>query len=159
METSMSTSKTHPIPDGPRLIPYLSVKEAARAIEFYGRAFGAVEVLRLVDPGGRVSHAELAIGEARLMLADEHPEIDSVGPQTLGGTSVSLTVYVEDVDALVERAITAGAKLLRPVTDEFYGDRVALLRDPFGHKWGFQSRIEHVSPEEMQRRFTALMQG
>ena len=155
----MSTSKTSPIPDGQRLLPYLSVKDAPRAIDFYVRAFGAVETLRLVDPGGRVSHAEIEIDGVRLMLAEEHPEIESVGPQTLGGTTVSLMIYVADVDALTERAVAAGAALLRPVSDQFYGDRIALLRDPFGHKWTLTSRIEDVSNEEMTRRYAEMIKG
>lgn len=155
----MSTSKTSPIPDGQRLLPYLSVKDAPRAIDFYVRAFGAVETVRLVDPGGRVGHAEVEVDGVRLMLAEEHPEIESVGPQTLGGTTVSLSLYVADVDALAERAVAAGATLIRPVSDEFYGDRVAWIRDPFGHKWALTSRIEDVSNEEMKRRYTELIKG
>ena len=155
----MSTSKTSPIPDGQRLLPYLSVKDAPRAIDFYVRAFGAVETLRLVDPGGRISHAEIEIDGARLMLAEEHPEIGSVGPQTLGGTTFSLTVYVADVDALAERATAAGATLIHPVSDQFYGDRVAFLRDPFGHKWALTSRVEDVSNEEMKRRYAEMIKG
>lgn len=155
----MTRTKLKPIPEGQRLLPYLSVRNAAAALDFYQRAFGAVEDYRLVEPGGRIGHAELTLAGARFMLAEEYPEYDSVGPQTVGNTTVSLLVYVEDVDAFVARAVAAGATLLRPVADQFYGDRVGWLKDPFGHKWSFASRVEEVSPEEMQRRFSAMMGG
>lgn len=146
-----------PIPhDQQHTTPCLAVRDAARAIEFYARAFGAETTLRLDQPDGRVGHAELQIGGARFALADEFPEVGHVGPQTLGGTTVSLAVYVADVDALVDRAVAAGATLARPIKDEFYGDRTAHLVDPFGHRWNFNMRIEEVSPEEMKRRMAAL---
>ena len=147
------------IPAGQRITPYLSVRNAAKAIEFYRRAFGAVETMRLEDPSGRVSHAELELDGAKWMLADEHPEMAFVGPEALGGTTVTLSIYVEDVDALAARAIAAGAKSLKPITDEFYGERVAQLADPFGHRWSFQSRLEEISTEEMQRRYAKLIGG
>lgn len=156
----MSKPKISPIPEGPQaIIPHLSLRDAAKAIEFYQRTFGAVETMRMNEPSGKVAHAELTIGGGRFMLAEEYPDIQSVGPQTLNGTTVSLHVYVEDVDALAERAVAAGAKLLRPVADQFYGERVAWMEDPFGHRWSFASRIEDVSPEEMQRRAAAAMEG
>jgi PhnB protein len=142
-----------PIPaDSQGVVPYLIVKGGHAAIDFYVRAFGATEALRLDQPDGRLGHAELRIGNAQLMLADEFPEREILGPRTLGGTPVMLQVYVEDVDALVARATAAGAELRRPPTDQFYGDRSAELRCPFGHRWVFATRIEDVSPDEMKRR-------
>ncbi len=151
---------THAIPaDHLYATPHLALRDAARAIEFYERAFGATTTLRLDQPDGRVGHAELAVGAAKFMLADEFPEYGVVGPATLGGTSVTIQIYVADVDALVERAVAAGARLRRPVKDEFYGDRSGQLEDPFGHRWNFCTRIEEVAPEEMQRRLAALTAG
>jgi PhnB protein len=141
------------------IVPYLSVRGAAGAIEFYVKAFGAAETLRLIDPSGRIGHAEIRIGESRLMLADEFPEFESVGPQTLGGATASLALEVPDVDAVAERAVAAGAKLLRPVKDEFYGERCGKLEDPFGHVWQVSTRIEELSQEEMQKRYDALVAG
>ncbi|MEO8227817.1 MAG: VOC family protein [Gemmatimonadota bacterium] len=153
------TPPVHPVPYGPRLTPYLTVRNGAAALDFYARAFGAVEVSRLVDPAGRIGHAELRIGEARVMLSDEYPEMNVVGPETLGGTSVALHLYTEDVDALAARAIAAGATVLHPVADQFYGDRGGKLRDPFGHTWWIASHIEDVAPDEMARRAAALFAG
>lgn len=140
-----------------QVIPYLHVKGAARAIEFYQRAFGATEVLRLSEPDGKIGHAEILIGGARIMLADEYPEYGSLGPQSLGGTSVSLHLTVPDVDAFAQQAVAAGAKLAKPIKDEFYGERGGKLEDPFGHVWQVMTRIEEVTPEEMQRRYDALL--
>jgi PhnB protein len=137
--------------------PYISVRGAASAIEFYTKAFGATEVLRLMDPSGRIGHAEIRIGESRIMLADEFPEFDSLGPQSRGGSTGSLALQVPDVDAAAARAVEAGAKVLQAVTDEFYGDRIGKFEDPFGHIWHISTRIEEVSPEEMQRRYDALV--
>lgn len=138
-------------------IPYLSIQGAAEAIEFYKRAFGATEAMRLMDPNdGRVGHAELSINGAVVMLADEFPEMDFLGPRARGGSSVAIHLFVDGVDAVVERAVAAGAKLLRPVKDEFYGERSGKLEDPFGHIWMVSTVIEEVSPEEMQRRYEAL---
>ena len=142
-----------------QVIPYLHVKGAARAIEFYTQAFGATEVVRLSEPGGRIGHAEIQIGGARLMLADEFPEHGIRGPQSLGGTSVGIHLTVPDVDIVAERAVTAGARLAKPIQDEFYGERGGKLEDPFGHTWHLVTRIEDVSPEEMRRRYEALMAG
>ncbi|MEO6194388.1 MAG: VOC family protein [Thermoanaerobaculia bacterium] len=140
-----------------QVIPYLHVKGATRAIEFYQRAFGATEVLRLSEPDGKIGHAEILIGGARIMLADEYPEYGSLGPQSLGGTSVSLHLTVPDVDAFAQQAVAAGAKLAKPIKDEFYGERGGKLEDPFGHVWQVMTRIEEVTPEEMQRRYDALL--
>ncbi|NMO23057.1 VOC family protein [Pyxidicoccus fallax] len=147
------------LPDGPRLLPYLVVKNAPAAIAFYTRAFGATEVLRLTEPSGRIGHAELSLHGSRLFLADEYPEYGVVGPQSRGGATSSLNLYVEDVDTAARRALEAGAELERPIKDEFYGDRVAHLRDPFGHRWALSTRVEDVSAEEMQRRFAKLVCG
>jgi PhnB protein len=151
----MANARVNPVPDGQVITPYLMVRGAAQAIDFYQRAFGAEELYHL-DDGPRIGHAELTIGRARIMLADEYPERSLVGPATLGGTSVLISLYVADVDALVARAVAAGATLVRPAEDEFYGERVAQLSDPFGHRWMFCSRIEEVSPEEMKRRMATL---
>jgi PhnB protein len=152
-------SSVTPIPDGYETItPYLSVKDGEAAIEFYRKAFGATEVMRMPGPQGKgVGHADLVLfGRMHLMLADEYPEMGHVSPQTLGGSPVLLHIYVEDVDATVERAIAAGAKLTRPLRDEFYGDRSGGIEDPFGHHWSFATRKEIVSEEEMQKRATEL---
>jgi len=150
---SVTSDRPSPIPEGMgHAVPYLSVRNAAEAIAFYMRAYGAVELMRVTMPDGVIGHAELRIGEARFMLADEFPGMGFVGPQTLGGTSVTIHVYVEDVDRFVARALEAGAKLLRPLENQSYGDRAATLEDPFGHRFIFASRVEIVSPEEMQRR-------
>src|SRR5262249_16349219 len=131
-------------------------KDAARAIEFYERAFGATELFRLAEPSGRIGHAELKIGEARIMLSDEYAEMGVRSPQSLGGTPVRIHLYVEDVDALAARAVAAGAALQRPVTDQFYGDRSGWLVDPFGHQWNISTHKEDVSAEEMQRRYEKM---
>jgi PhnB protein len=147
-----------PIPDGHHTVtPYLIVQGAAKALEFYKKAFGATETCRMPGPGGKVMHAEIKIGDSPVMLADEFPEMDARGPQALGGTPVGLCIYVENVDALFDRAVTAGAKVLRPVVDQFYGDRSGTVADPFGHKWTIATHKEDVSPEEMKRRMEAAM--
>jgi PhnB protein len=146
----------NPVPDETRAMsPYLIVKGASEAIAFYAKAFGATELYRLAEPSGKIGHAELEIGHARFMLADEYPDFGALGPITVGGSPVSIHLYVADVDKTVESAVAAGARLMRPVTDEFFGDRVGLLTDPFGHKWHLASRRENVSPEDMQKRMTA----
>lgn len=150
-------AKVNYIPSGYHtLTPYLVVNGAARAIEFYTQVFGATEVLRMPDPGGRIMHAEIQIGDSRVMLADEFPEWDARGPQSIGGTPVGLALYFPDCDAVVARAVAAGATLQRPVQDQFYGDRSGTLIDPFGHKWTVATHKEDVSPEELQKRATAL---
>jgi PhnB protein len=141
--------KPKPIPDDYRAAtPYLCVKGAAKAIDFYVRAFGAKEHMRMQQPDGRIGHAEVRIGAAPIMLADEFPEMELRSPQSLGGSPVN----IEDVDALVKRAVDAGATLTRPVADQFYGDRLGSLTDPFGHSWSFSTRIEDLSAEEIRRR-------
>ena len=149
-----------PIPDGYRTAtPYLIVQGAAQAIEFYKRAFGASELLRMPDPQGRVAHAEIKIGDSVIMLADEHPAVGHRGPRSLGGSSVSILLYVADVDQVFERSVKAGAKAQRPVADQFYGDRAGTLEDPFGHVWTIATHIEDVPPEELERRAAAAMRA
>ena len=146
-----------PIPDGyESATPYLICKDAARAIEFYKKAFGATGLERIPMPDGRVGHAELKVSGATIMLADEFPNMGCVSPQSLGGTTVRMMIYVEDVDAFAQRAAAAGAKILQPPTDQFYGDRNCKLEDPFGHVWMFGSHIEDVSREEIRKRADAL---
>src|ERR1041385_1877004 len=146
-------AKPKPIPDGyERSTPYLICRDAARAIEFYKKAFGATERERVAMPDGRVGHAEIKIGGAIIMLADEFPNIGTSSPQSLGGTSVGVLIYMENVDAFVPRAVAAGAKVLEPLSDKFYGDRSCKMADPFGHTWMFATHIEDVPPDEMQRR-------
>jgi PhnB protein len=147
-----------PIPQGYHTVtPYLIVQGAARAIAFYKQALGAAELLRMDGPGGSILHAEIKIGDSPVMLADETPDMGFKGPQSLGGTPVSLLVYVEDVDARVAQAVAAGATLLRPVQDQFYGDRSGTLVDPFGHTWTIATHKEDLSPDEINRRFAAMM--
>jgi PhnB protein len=136
---------------------YLRVHDAAAAIDFYQRAFDAQEILRLTEPSGRIGHAELRIGPAVLMLSDEYPEYQFHGPRTLGGTTFSIHLHVDDADQLMARAVAAGATVLHPLKDQFYGERSGSVRDPFGHEWLLGHEIEKVSPEEMQRRFTAML--
>ncbi|MGH7554641.1 MAG: VOC family protein [Longimicrobiales bacterium] len=148
------------IPDGyPQLSPYICVDGAEKAIEFYSKVFGARERMRIPSPGGKIGHAELEIGDAVVMLSDEHPEIGVRAPTSIGGTGTTLSLYVEDVDAVVARAVKEGAKLLRPVENQFYGDRSGQIEDPFGHRWGIATHIEDVSPDEMQRRAAQMMGG
>jgi PhnB protein len=143
----------NPIPEGYRRVtPYLIVDGGAAAIEFYASVFGATERMRMDAPEGRIGHAELEIGDSVIMLADEHPEMNARGPRSIGGTPVSLHVYVEDADSVFERAIEAGAKPVRPVEDQFYGDRLGSFEDPFGHHWNVATHVEEVSPEEMSKR-------
>ncbi|MBX9599583.1 MAG: VOC family protein [Bryobacteraceae bacterium] len=146
-----------PIPQGYHsLTPYLIVDGAAEAIRFYEQAFGARELFRIPGPGGKVGHAEILIGDSPLMLADEHPEMLATGPKTVGGNPVTLLLYVENCDEVVSRAEALGAKVRRPLQDQFYGDRSATLEDPFGHVWTVATHIEDVSPEEMNRRMEAM---
>ena len=151
-----TTDRTYAVHE---VYPYLRVRDAGRALEFYKQAFGAEELFRLTEPGGRIGHAEIKIGGTTLMLADEYPEMNIVGPQTLGGTSFSIHLHVDNADAWIERAVTAGATLLRPAADAFYGERSGSVRDPFGHEWLLGHQVEEVSTEEMQRRYTALFTG
>jgi PhnB protein len=150
-------NKAKPIPDGyHNVTPYLVIKGAAAAIDFYKQALGAVEVMRMPQPDGRVGHAELKFGDSFVMLADEFPEMNIVGPKTLGNTSVALLLYVDDVDKAVERAVSLGATIKKPIADQFYGDRTGTIEDPFGHKWTLAVHLEDVSPEEMERRMSAM---
>jgi uncharacterized glyoxalase superfamily protein PhnB len=146
-----------PKPDGYHTItPAITVKGAAAAIEFYTRAFGARERMRMPSPdGAAVMHAELEIGDSVFMLADEFPEMNCVGPQTLRGTTGAMFLYVPDVDAAFRRAVEAGAKVLMPVTDMFWGDRYGQVEDPFGHRWGLATHVEDLSDDEIRRRGAA----
>lgn len=154
------SDKVKPIPDGYNgVTPYLIVSDAARAIEFYKRAFGATEVYRFDAPGGRVGHADVKIGDTHMMLADEHQEVGARSPKTIGGSPVSLSLYVEDVDATVEKAVEAGARIIRPAANQFYGDRTCGLEDPFDHVWYVATHVEDVSDEEMQKRAAATHHG
>lgn len=141
------------IPDGYHSVtPYLIVKGAARALEFYKKAFNAQELYRMDAPGGTIGHAEIQIGDSRIMLSDEFPEMGARSPETLGGSPIGLCIYVENVDVFFKQAVAAGGKEERPVKDQFYGDRSGTLRDPFGHQWTIATHKEDVSPEEMARR-------
>ena len=133
------------------------VRRAAQAIEFYQCAFGAKELFRLTEPSGRIGHVELYYDGHVIMFSDEYPEYGLVGPEALGGTSITIHLHVDDCDALIARAVCAGAVLVRPVEDAFYGERSGTVRDPFGHEWNIGHAIEQLTPEEMQRRYTELM--
>jgi PhnB protein len=135
--------------------PYLRVHNSAEAIAFYARAFGATEQFRLTEPSGRIGHAEIKIGPATVMLADEYPEHGILGPRSLGGTTFSLHLHVADVDRTFAQAIAAGATVVRPLKDQFYGERSGTVRDPYGHEWLLGGHLEEMSTEEMQRRYTA----
>jgi PhnB protein len=137
--------------------PYLIVDDAARALEFYRKAFGANERMRFAAPGGKIGHAEITIGDSAIMLADEHLEMGYRGPRAIGGSPVSIHLYVENVDEVFPRALAAGGTVLQPVKDQFYGDRSGTLRDPFGHVWNIATHKEDLSPEEMHRRAQAAM--
>ncbi len=156
----MSSSKVKAIPDGYHsATAYLIVDGAAKALDFYKRVFGASEKMRMPSPGDKVGHAEIVIGDSMIMLADEHPEMGARGPRAFGGSPVSMMVYVEDVDATVKTALAAGAKLIRPVEDKFYGDRSGTIEDPFGHHWHVSTHKEDVPAEEMARRAAAMSQS
>jgi PhnB protein len=145
-----------PIPEGYHSVtPYLILNAAGDAIAFYKRALGAAEVMRMDDPSDKIHHAEISIGGSRIMLADEHPDIQALSPKTIGGSPVSIHLYVDDVDAAVERAVAAGAKLIRPVADQFYGDRVGGIEDPFGYRWFIATHKEDLTMDEIRRRAAA----
>lgn len=151
---------TKPIPDGYSAVtPYLIVKGAAQALDFYQRVFGARERMRLPGPGGAIMHAEIEIGGAAIMLADEFPQMGAVSPQTLGGSSVFVHLYVPDADAVFAAALAAGAKCEQPMENKFYGDRSGTLLDPFGHRWTLATHIEDVTPDEIARRMAAMMKS
>ena len=145
-------STMKPIPEGYHSVtPYMICKGAAEAIEFYKKAFGAVEVMRMAGPNGQIGHAEIKIGDSHIMLSDEHREMGIYSPQHYGGSPISVLIYVENADATVNAAVAAGAKVTRPLKDEFYGDRAGTVVDPFGHQWYVHTHIKDVSPEELQR--------
>lgn len=145
-----------PIPDGYHSVtPYLIANDAASAIDFYKKGFGACELMRLVAPDGKVGHAEIRIGDSPVMLSDENLEMGFRSPRSLGGAGLSMLIYVENVDAFFDQAIAAGAKMLRPVQDQFYGDRSGTLEDPFGHVWTVATHIEDLTPEEIDQRSQA----
>ena len=155
-------SKVPHIPKGYNSItPYLIVKGAAQAIDYYKKVFGATEVFRMDAPDGKVGHAELKIGDSHIMLADENPNMGQghASAATIGASPVSLYLYLPDVDRVVDRAVAAGAKILKPVQDQFYGDRSGFIQDPFGHLWGVATHVEDVSPHEMQERAKKAMQA
>ena len=150
-------NEVNPIPDDcATAAPYLCVNDAAAAIVFYKKAFGATEIYRLTEPGGKIGHAEIRIGRAVVILAGEYPDFGHRSPRSLGGTAVKIHLYVEDVDALVSSAYDAGAKILQPVKDEFYGARSGKLEDPFGHVWIIATRKHNVPTEEIQAQFAAF---
>ena len=141
------------IPEGYHSVtPYLIVDGGAAALEFYKKAFGATELFRMPSPGGKIGHAEIRIGDSPIMLADEHPEMNARSPKSIGGSPVSIMLYVEDCDAMAKQAVAAGAREIRPVATQFYGDRSGTFEDPFGHQWHLSTHVEDVSPEELERR-------
>ena len=147
-----------PVPIGYSTVtPTLICKNASSALDFYKKAFGAKEISRFTDPKGHIAHAELQIGSSRLMLSEEYPEMDARGPQSLGGTPITLMMYVEHVDELFHQALLAGAKELRPVKDQFWGDRAGTLVDPYGHRWMVATRVEEVAGKELERRAATAM--
>jgi PhnB protein len=149
-----------PIPEGyPQVTPYLVVDGAGAAIEFYGKVLGTTERMRLPGPDGTIGHAELQLGDSLIMVADEAPQLGLRGPRAVGGTPVTISVYVEDVDGVVGRAAQAGATVLRPVEDQFYGDRSGQFEDPFGHRWSVATHVEDVPADEMGRRAAELADG
>jgi len=149
-----------PIPEGYHSVtPYLIIKGAAEAIEYYKKSFGATELFRMPAPDGKIGHAEIKIGDSPIMLADEHPNLGHVGPQTLGGTSVGIMIYVDDVDTMFKKAISGGGQEIKPLQDQFYGDRSGTLKDPFGHMWTVATHVEDVAPEEMEKRMAAAHGG
>jgi PhnB protein len=151
---------TKPIPEGYHTVsPYLAVDDAAEAIDYYKRAFGAKETVRMEAPGGKIGHAELEIGDSHVMLSDPFPQSSTKPPNELGGTSASVFMYVEDVDAVVQQAVDAGATVTMEVADQFWGDRFGSITDPFGHSWSIATHVEDLSPEEIAERGKAAMAG
>jgi PhnB protein len=146
-------SPVKPKPEGYHTAtPYLIIKDAARALEFYKKAFGATEIMRMADPAGKITHAEIKIGDSPIMITEESPERGARSPQSLGGSPASIFLYIDDVDAFSKQAVSAGAKVVMPIQDQFWGDRYGTLSDPFGHVWGVATHKEDVSPEEMRKR-------
>jgi PhnB protein len=157
-EVQMANVK--PIPDGyPQVTPYLCVDGASAAIDFYGKVLSASERMRMPSPGGKVGHAEIQVGDGVVMLSDEHPEMGILGPKSIGGTPVTISVYVDDVDAVFDRAMKEGATEVRAVEDQFYGDRAGQFEDPFGHRWSIATHVEDVPPDEMAKRAAQMMSG
>jgi PhnB protein len=151
---------TKPIPDGYHTVtPYITVRDGAAALDFYQRAFGATIFMRMDGPDGKIMHAEFRIGDSPVMMSGEFPEMGATSPETLGGVTSSLMIYVENVDARFEQAITAGGIVERPVKDQFYGDRSGTLKDPFGHRWTIATHVEDVPPDEINRRAAAMCSG
>ena len=145
-----------PIPDGYHSVtPYIIVDGAAQAIKYYRKAFGATEIMRMPGPDGKIMHAEIQIGDSRVMLADEFPDMGAKGPRSFGGSPLFLMIYVEDVDRVYNRALEAGGTEVRPLQNQFYGDRSGTLSDPFGHQWTLATHVEDVAAEEMQKRMAA----
>ena len=156
-KVQVMANRVSPVPEGYHTVtPYLIVDGGAAAIDYYKRAFGAEELVRMPGPGGKVMHAEIQIGDSRIMLADEFPEMSFLSPQTVGGSAVMIHLYVEDVDTTANRAVGAGAKVTRPIADQFYGDRGGQIEDPFGHKWYVATHKEDLSPEEIGKRAAAM---
>jgi PhnB protein len=153
-------SPVKPIPEGYHSVtPYLCIKGASAAIEFYKKAFGAKELLRMPAPGDKIGHAEIQIGDSHVMLADEFPEMGFLSPLSVGGSPVMMHLYVEDVDSTANKAVAAGAKVTKPVADQFYGDRSGQIQDPFGHNWYVSTHKEDLSPEEIKERSAKLFGG
>src|SRR3712207_6742438 len=153
-------AEVKPIPDGyPRVTPYLIVEGGEAALEFYGRIFGARERMRMPAPEGKIGHAEIEIGDSVVMLADESPDMGALSPTTIGGSPVTLSIYVEDVDAVFEAALEAGATSVRPIENQFYGDRIGQFEDPFGHRWHVATPVEGGPPDEMGKRMGEAMGG
>ena len=149
-----------PVPEGyHNITPYLFVRSAASAIDFYKNIFGATEIMRMPGSNGKIMHAELRIGDSIVMLADENPQTGMMSPQTVGGFSVGMHLYLENVDQVVQKAVESGAKLLRPIKNQFYGDRSGSVLDPFGHMWSVATHVEDVSPEEMRKRMMTAAMG
>jgi PhnB protein len=153
-------AKVNPIPDGyPQVIPYLYVDGAAAAIDFYGKVLGTKERMRMGGPDGKVGHAELELGDSVIMLADEFPDMGAKSPKSVGGSPVTISLYLEDVDGVFKKAIAEGATELRPPSDQFYGDRTAQFEDPWGHRWNVGTHVEDVPPDEMEKRAQAMSEG
>jgi len=153
-------AKVNPIPEGyPQVIPYLYVDGAGAAIDFYAKVLGTKERMRMGGPDGKVGHAELELGDSVIMIADEFPDMGAKGPKSVGGSPVTISLYVEDADGVFEKAIAEGATELRPPTDQFYGDRTAQFEDPWGHRWNVGTHVEDVPPDEMEKRAQAMTEG
>lgn len=154
------SDSVQPKPEGySNVTAYLIVNDAQKAIDYYGRVFGAEEIFRLQTEDGAIGHAEIQIGDAKVMLADEVPEMNIKSPATIGGSSVGLLIYVENADTVFEKALSEGAVEFKPMCDQFYGDRAGTFDDPFGHRWTVASRLENISHDEVKKRFEDMMSG